>query len=59
MVKSDGEPVTRATLRTLTDDDDDDHHNYGGVDNTNITICYPIKCYITIKSKICLITVVM
>jgi hypothetical protein len=58
MVKSDGEPVTGATLRTLTDDDDH-HHNYGGVENTNITICYPIKCYITIKLKIYLITVVI
>jgi hypothetical protein len=28
MVKSDGEPVTGATLRTVTDDDDDDDDDY-------------------------------
>jgi len=37
MVKSDGEPVTGAKLRTVTDDDDDDDDVD---DDNNIIICF-------------------
>ena len=46
MVKSDGEPVSGTTLRTVIDDDDDG----GGGDWFKI-----LKWYITINSKTCYI----
>ena len=46
MVKSDGEPVSGTTLRTVIDDDDDG----GGGDWFKI-----LKWYITLNSKTCYI----
>ena len=52
MVKSDGEQVTGATLRTVIDGDKDDNDDDDD-NNNNYNMYKLIKVCITIKSKIC------